>query len=112
MIETVVSTALSAALFVSATLPIMVFGRRARDRDRDADTNKSVDTSATTNIIENHSVNSMIRNGYAYSVDLGDSMVVVVVLNKEGVANSFATAKEEPIPVLGIDEVAQIPAEA
>ncbi|MEM1644252.1 MAG: hypothetical protein QXL96_00035 [Ignisphaera sp.] len=45
----------------------------------------------------------LISSGYAYTIDTGDSMVIVVVMDKRNSFNSFMSSQPIPIKVLGID---------
>ena len=94
MIEVLFSTAVSAALFASAAIPILTSrSRRAEERNK----NRRVLT------VEDRVVEGMVRNGRAYMVDLGDSTVVVVVLRKsEDVSKSFLEVEEDSINVMNI----------
>uniref|UniRef100_A0A7C2ZNS2 Uncharacterized protein n=1 Tax=Ignisphaera aggregans TaxID=334771 RepID=A0A7C2ZNS2_9CREN len=53
---------------------------------------------------------SSISSGYAYTVDVGDSMVIVVVMDKKNITNSFVETQPTPMPikVIGAD-VAETP---
>lgn len=46
-----------------------------------------------------------ISTGYAYSVDVGDSMIVVVVMDKRSPSNNFLGVQPIPIKVHGIENV-------
>lgn len=46
-----------------------------------------------------------ISTGYAYSVDVGDSMIIVVVMDKKSSSNNFLGAQPIPIKVHGIENV-------
>ena len=97
MIEVLFSTAVSAALIASAAIPMLASRsrgsrRESRDRRRDEAGAARVDT---------ETVDGMIKRGYAYSVDLGDSMVFVVVVDKKA-TRSFLTVEEEPLTLVGI----------
>lgn len=48
-----------------------------------------------------------ISTGYAYSVDVGDSMVIVVVMDKKNSSNNFLGVQPIPIKVHGIEDVEQ-----
>ena len=103
MIEVLFSTAVSAALIASAALPIIASRRRETKnvkQDKDSNSNSKYR-------IPTETVNAMIKHGYAYSVDLGDSMVVVVVVEKKE-AKSFLGVEEEPITFIGVEGVLEL----
>ncbi|MEM1559941.1 MAG: hypothetical protein QXZ41_06260 [Ignisphaera sp.] len=45
-----------------------------------------------------------ISTGYAYTIDMGESMVIVVVMDKKNSFNSFLGSQPIPIKVLGVEE--------
>jgi len=97
MLEVLFSTAISAALIASAAIPMLASrSRRAVYESR------KVSGSGMT--VDEESVKSMIKRGYAYSVDLGDSIVFVVVVEKER-SRSFLTVEEKPLLLIGINNV-------
>lgn len=44
-----------------------------------------------------------MSTGYAYSVDTGDSMIIVVVMDKKSSSSNFIDAQPIPIKVRGIE---------
>ncbi|NPA96104.1 MAG: hypothetical protein GXO32_00705 [Crenarchaeota archaeon] len=70
MIDPIFSTAVSAALFATATIPVLL-SRRERKRQR------------PKNIIDTETVKALIRYGKAYAVDTGDSTTIVVILDRD-----------------------------
>jgi len=97
MLEVLFSTAISAALIASAAIPMLASrSRRAVYENRRA--------SGSGMTMDEESVKSMIKRGYAYSVDLGDSIVFVVVVEKEE-SKSFLTVEEKPLLLTGIGDV-------
>ena len=97
MLEVLFSTAISAALIASAAIPMLASrSRRARYDDRRA--------SRQGMTVDEESVANMIKRGYAYSVDLGDSIVFVVVVEK-GESKSFLTVEEKPLLFAGVNDV-------
>ncbi len=108
MIEVLFSTAVSAALIASAAIP-MIASRSRRSRHEFREIQRKRDG---TNHVDMETVGEMIRRGYAYSVDLGDSMVFVVVVEKK-TTRSFLSVEEEPLAFVGISSVQNVvPAEA
>ena len=71
MIDPLFSTAISAALFATATIPVLLSRRDRRRR-----------FVRPRNIVGDDTVRAMIRYGKAYAVDTGDATMVVVVLDK------------------------------
>ncbi|HID80172.1 MAG TPA: hypothetical protein EYP48_00435 [Ignisphaera sp.] len=97
MLEVLFSTAISAALIASAAIPMLASrSRRARCNDQ-----RAPEQGMT---VSEESVANMIKRGYAYSVDLGDSIVFVVVVEKQE-SKSFLTAEEKPILFTGVGDV-------
>ncbi len=95
--EVLFSTAVSAALIASAAIP-MLTSRSRRSRHESGEPRRERDC---VNHVDVETVSEMIRRGYAYSVDLGDSMVFVVVVEKKS-ARSFLSVEEEPLTLVGI----------
>ncbi len=101
--EVLFSTAVSAALIASAAIPMLTSrSRRSRRESRESRREK-----ASASHVDTETVNGMIRHGYAYSVDLGDSMVFVVVVEKKA-TRSFLSVEEEPLAFVGISSAQNV----
>jgi len=85
MVPSYIDFAISAMLAASAVVPIVYSVASRRERE---DKPKMGGIKVSTD-----SVSKMLGRGYAYTVDIGDSLVVVVVFNKGGISRSFADAE-------------------
>jgi len=89
MVLSYIDFAISAVLAASAVVPIVYSAASRREREN---------RSGIGGIrVSTESVSKMLSRGYAYTVDIGDSLVVVVVFSKGGASRSFTDA--EPMPI-------------
>jgi len=78
MIDVAISTAISFAVLATATLPAILNRRRTVG---DAHRESSPNFPRNIELVDSDSVDRLVEEGYAYSIDLGDSRMVVVVLS-------------------------------
>ncbi len=94
MIDPIFSTAISAALFASATIPVLLSKRRrsARQYPQSA--------KAEARLVDEKVVNAMIRYGRAYALEAGDSTMIIVVLeNRQPAASDIEIVNDLEVPV-------------
>jgi len=104
MIDVAISTAISFAVLATATIPALI-SSRCRHRPS---TTKNVNFQSLPQItptVDDRTVDKLIEEGYAYSIDLGDSRMVIVVLSTTKHAG-------EPIDVHVLDALPNELAEA
>jgi len=73
MLEVALTAATSAALIIAATAPYIVRRRRLYNEEEIKE----------VRVLDLNAVDEMRSRGVAYSVDLGDSLMVVVILDKK-----------------------------
>ncbi len=91
MIDPIFSTAISAALFASATIPV-ILSRRARRREE-------CFKAKPKNMVNENVVKALIKYGKAYAVDMGDYTMVVVVLGNEAQEEKVSLDNNAVMPI-------------
>jgi len=85
MFEAALTAATSAALIIAATAPYIVRRRRLYNEEEIKE----------VRVLDLNVVDEMRSRGVAYSVDLGDSLMVVVILDKKDSALHAGSVVEE-----------------
>lgn len=85
MLEAALTAATSAALIIAAAAPYIVRRRRLYNEEEMKE----------VRVLDLSVVDEMRSRGVAYSVDLGDSLMVVVILDKKDSAISAGSVVEE-----------------
>lgn len=90
--------ALVSAIFIISSIIVVLLNIKMKndiiiEKDRNVDAHKD------------GVVFSNITSGYAYTVDVGDSMVIVVVVDKNNIYKNFTEVRPLPITVHGVGEI-------
>jgi len=85
MLEAALTAATSAALIIAATAPYIIRRRRLYNEEEIKE----------VRVLDLNVVDKMRSRGVAYSVDLGDSLMVVVILDKKDSALRAGSIVEE-----------------
>lgn len=87
---------LLSAVFIMSSIITILLGTKIKSGITNSDTRELVTSS--------NNVTKTIGSGYAYTVDIGDSMIVVVVIDKRNVGSDFLSVQPLPIKIQGDNE--------
>ncbi|MEM1541517.1 MAG: hypothetical protein QW101_01590 [Ignisphaera sp.] len=89
-------TTLIATTFLTSSMAILALNLKLRNRMAFKDKSSKGDKNMRS---EEYDIYKSVNSGYAYTVDVGDSLVVVVVVNKNNIGSSFLSILPSPIEV-------------
>uniref|UniRef100_A0A7C4H4W5 Uncharacterized protein n=1 Tax=Ignisphaera aggregans TaxID=334771 RepID=A0A7C4H4W5_9CREN len=92
-------TTLIATTFLTSSIVILALNFKLRNRIAFKDKNDKSNKNSKSIQNDTSNIYNSVNSGYAYTVDVGDSLVVVVVVNKSNIGSSFLNVLPSPIEV-------------